>query len=135
MDKAKHHKTKAPKPKVTSSSTCPSAALLSTAGGTTYSAPVEAKGANPNSFVCTYDTSGEVSLLVSLYEPGQKLSFVDANAAGPVTKISGIGNAAAHFGTIVFVQLDSARSFSVIDQTGSLTLSQTEAEAKAIVNG
>jgi hypothetical protein len=72
---------------------------------------------------------------VSLYTTDYPLREVSANSAGPTTKISGIGNAASYEGTIVFVQRDSAPSFSVIDQTSDLTLSQTEAEAKAIVKG
>jgi hypothetical protein len=85
--------------------------------------------------VCQYSSQGEVALLVSLYTTDYPLREVSANAAGPTTKISGIGNAASYEGTIVFVQRDSAPSFSVIDQTSDLTLSQTEAEAKAIVKG
>jgi len=77
--------------------------------------------------------NGEESLQISLYTTGYSLREVSANAAGPTTKVSGIGNAASHFGTIVYVQRNSAPSFSVIDEISDLTLSQTEGIAKAIV--
>jgi hypothetical protein len=114
---------------------CPSAASLSAAAGVTYAAPTTEQAAEKGWVVCDYDSQGEVALLVSLYTTGYPLKEVSSTAAGPTTKVSGIGNAASHFGTIVYVQRNSARSFSVIDESGNLELSQTEAMAKAIVAG
>jgi hypothetical protein len=114
---------------------CPSAASLSAAAGVTYAAPTTEQAAEKDWVVCDYDSQGEVALLVSLYTTGYPLREVSGTAAGPTTKVSGIGNAASHFGTIVYVQRNSARSFSVIDESGNLELSQTEAMAKAIVAG
>jgi len=125
------HKAKA----LTGVAACPSAASLSTAAGTIYSAPTTEQAAEKGWVVCQYSSQGEIALLVSLYTTDFPLREVSANAAGPTTKIHGIGNAASSFGTIVFVQRDSAPSFSVIDQSGNLTLKQTEAMAKAIVSG
>jgi len=127
-----HHKAKST---TTGAASCPSAASLSAAGGTDYTGPTTVPAAEKGWVVCQYSSQGEVALLVSLYTTDYPLREVSANAAGPTTKISGIGNAAPYEGTIVFVQRDSAPSFSVIDQTSDLTLSQTEAEAKAIVKG
>jgi hypothetical protein len=73
--------------------------------------------------------------MVSLYTTDDSLRSISSNAAATPKKLSGIGNAASHFGTIVFVQRDSEPSFSVIDESGNLSLTQTEAIAKAIVAG
>jgi hypothetical protein len=131
-------KPKAP-PKVaatTGVAACPSAASLSAASGVTYTDPTTEKAAEKGWVVCQYNNSqGEIALLVSLYTKDFPLREVSANAPAATTKVKGIGNAASHFGTLVFVQRDSAPSFSVIDQSGDLTLQQTEAEAKAIVAG
>jgi hypothetical protein len=124
-----HTKTKAK----AAAATCPSPAELSTPAGVTYTAAASQPGFDKGWLVCNYDTNGEDSLLVSLYTTGYPLREVSGNAAGPTTKVSGIGNAASHFGTIVYVQRNSAPSFSVIDEGGDLTLSQTEGIAKAIV--
>jgi hypothetical protein len=127
-----HHKATA----ATGVAACPSAASLSTASGVTYTAPTTEKAAEKGWVVCQYNNSqGEIALLVSLYTKDFPLREVSANSPAATTKVSGIGNAASHFGTIVFVQRDSAPSFSVIDQSGDLTLKQTEAEAKAIAAG
>jgi hypothetical protein len=117
----------------TASATCPSASVLGPPAATTYSAPTSQPGYDKGWVVCNYDTNGEDSLQISLYTTGYSLREVSANAAGPTSKVSGIGNAASHFGTIVYVQRNSAPSFSVIDEGGDLTLSQTEGIAKAIV--
>jgi hypothetical protein len=127
-----HHKSKAT---VTGVAECPSAASLNTAAGTTYTGPTTEKAYEKSWVVCDYSAQGEVALTVSMYTKDFPLREVSANAAGPTTKVSGIGNAASYSNTIVFVQRDSAPSFSVIDQSGDLTLSQTEAMAKAIVAG
>lgn len=117
----------------TASATCPSASVLGPPAATTYSAPTSQPGYDKGWVVCNYDTNGEDSLQISLYTTGYSLREVSANAAGPTSKVSGIGNAASHFGTIVYVQRNSAPSFSVIDEGGDLTLGQTEGIAKAIV--
>jgi hypothetical protein len=117
----------------TAAATCPSASELSTPAGVTYSAPTSQPGFDKGWVVCNYDTNGEDSLQVSLYTTDYPLREVSGNAAGPTTKVSGIGNAASRFGTIVYVERNSAPSFSVIDEGGDLTLSQTEGIAKAIV--
>jgi hypothetical protein len=122
------HKTKAK----AAAATCPSAAELSTPAGVSYSAAASQPGFDKGWVVCNYDTNGEDSLMVSLYTTGYPLREVSGNAAGPTTKVSGIGNGASHFGSIVYVQRNSAPSFSVIDEGGDLTLSQTEGIAKAI---
>ena len=72
---------------------------------------------------------------MSLYTTGDSLKSISSDVPAATTKISGLGNAAAHYGTEVYVQRNSAPSFSVIDSSGNLALSQTEAEAKAIVAG
>ena len=123
-----HHKAKAK----TTAATCPSASVVSTPAGVTYSAPTSQPGFDKGWVVCNYDVNGEDSLQISLYTTDYPLREVSGNAAGPTTKVSGIGNAASHFGTIVYVQRNTAPSFSVIDEGGSLTLSQTEGIAKAI---
>ncbi len=125
--------TKAKAKTKTASATCPSASVLSTPAATTYSAPTSQPGYDKGWVVCNYDTNGEDSLQISLYPTGYPLREVSGTAAGPTTKVSGIGNAASHLGTIVCVQRNSAPSFSVIDEGGNLTLGQTEAIAKAIV--
>jgi hypothetical protein len=71
-------------------------------------------------------------LVVSLYTTDDSLRSISSNAAATPKKVAGIGDAASHEGTIGWVQRDSAPSFSVIDESGDLTLSQTEAKAKAI---
>jgi hypothetical protein len=129
-----HHKAKS-KATVTGVAACPSAATLSAAASITYTGPTTEQAAEKGWVVCQYSSQGEIALLVSLYTTGFPLREVSANSAGPTTKIPGIGNAASYSNTDVFVQRDSAPSFSVIDQTADLTLSQTEAEAKAIVAG
>jgi hypothetical protein len=123
-----HHKTKAK----TAAATCPSAAELSTPAGTTYTEVASQPGFDKGWVVCNYDTDGEDSLQISLYTTDYPLREVSGNAAGPTSKVSGIGNGASHFGTIVYVQRDSAPSYSVIDESGNLSLSQTEAIAKTI---
>ena len=124
-----HHKAKST---VTGIAECPSAASLSAAAGTTYTGPTTEQAAEKGWVVCDYSAQGEVALLVSLYTKGFPLREVSANSAGPTTKISGIGNGASYSNTDVFVQRNSAPSFSVIDQTADLTLAQTKAMAKAI---
>jgi hypothetical protein len=124
-----HHKSTAG-----GAASCPSPTTLGTAAGTTFTGPTTEKAAEKGWVVCDYSTKGEVSLLVSLYTTDDSLRSISSNAPAATTKISGLGNAASHFGTIVFVQRDSAPSFSVIDESGgNLTLHQTEAIAKAIV--
>jgi hypothetical protein len=125
-----HHKAKA---KTTGAASCPSAATLSTAAGTTYASPTTEQAAEKGWVVCDYSVQGEIALTVSLYATGDSLRLISSNASATPKKLSGIGNAASHEGTIVWVQRNSAPSFSVIDQSGNLTLSQTEAIAKAIV--
>ena len=127
-----HHKAKA---KTDGLASCPSAAVLGTAASTTYAGPTTEKAAEKGWVVCQYSAQGEISLLVSLYTTDDSLRSISSNAAATPKKVSGIGNAASHYGTIVFVQRDSAPSFSVIDESSDLTLSQTEAIAKAIVAG
>jgi hypothetical protein len=126
------HKSHTKKAK-TAAATCPAASELSTPASVTYSAPTSQPGFDKGWVVCNYDVNGEDSLQISLYTTDYPLREVSGNAAGPTTKVSGIGNAASHFGTIVYVQRNSAPSFSVIDEGGDLTLSQTEGIAKAIV--
>jgi hypothetical protein len=130
----KAHHTKSPKKK-SSSATCPTAASLGAAAKTTYTGPDSEKGAEKGWVVCQYSTQGEISLLVSLYTTNDSLRSISSDAPVATKKVSGIGNAASHYGTIVYVQRKSAPSFSVIDQSGDLTLSQTEAMAKAIAAG
>jgi hypothetical protein len=132
-----HHKKHHAKHTVKSSSAliCPSAAALGTAGGTTYTAPQSQPGGNPGTIVCQYSAGGEVALLVSLYPKGTSLREISANVPAATKKISGLGNSASHFGTEVYVANSSSPSFSVIDQTGSLTLAQVEAEARAVLAG
>jgi hypothetical protein len=133
---ASHHKASAKTAKAkTGLASCPSAAAVGTAAGTTYTGPTTEKAAEKGWVICDYSAQGEVSLMISLYTTGYPLREVSANAAATPKKVSGIGNAASHFGTIVFVQRDAAPSFSIIDQSGDLTLSQTEAVAKAVVSG
>ena len=130
-----HHKKHKAKAALTGVAACPSAASLSAAAATTYTAPTTEQAAEKGWVVCQYSSNGEIALLVSLYTTGFPLREVSANSSGATTAVHGIGNAASHFGTIVFVQRNSAPSFSVIDESGNLTLSQTEAMAKAIVSG
>jgi hypothetical protein len=125
-----HHKAKA---KTTGAASCPSASVLGPAASTTYTGPTTEKAAEKGWVVCDYSAQGEVALMVSLYTTDDSLRTISSNAAATPKKLSGIGNAASHEGTIVWVQRDSAPSFSVIDQSGDLTLTQTEAIAKAIV--
>jgi hypothetical protein len=129
-----HHKSKS-KTNTASAATCPSAGTLGAAAGTTYTGPTTQAGFEKGWVVCQYNSQGQIALLVSLYKKGDSLKSISSNVPAATTKISGLGNAAAHYGTEVYVQRDSAPSFSVIDQLGELTLSQTEAEAKAIVAG
>jgi hypothetical protein len=113
---------------------CPPAAMLSAAAHTTFTGPQIQPGYEKGWTVCNYSTQGQDSLLVSLYEKGTPLSTVSANASYAPTRISGIGSRASRLGTIIYVQQDSARSFSVIDESGgNLSLKQTEAIARAIV--
>jgi hypothetical protein len=126
-----HHKAKAK----TGVASCPAAATLGTAAGTAYTGPTTEAAAEKGWVICNYNAQGEISLMVSLYTTDDSLRSISSNAAAAPKKISGIGNGASHEGTIVWVQRDSAPSFSVIDQSGNLTLSQTEAIAKAIVAG
>ena len=126
-----HHKTKAK----TGLASCPSAAALDSAAGTTYTGPTTEAAAEKGWVICNYSAQGEISLMVSLYTTDDSLRSISSNASAAPKKISGIGNGASHEGTIVWVQRDSAPSFSVIDQSGNLSLSQTEAIAKAIVAG
>jgi hypothetical protein len=130
-----HHTTHHTKAATTGAASCPAATLVDTAAGTTYSGPTTQPAAEKDWVVCEYSAQGEIALMVSLYTKDDPLRTVSANAAATPKKVSGIGNAASHYGTIVFVQRDSAPSFSVIDESGNLTLSQTEAVAKAIVAG
>jgi hypothetical protein len=125
-----HHKAQAATAGV---ARCPSASVVGTAASTTYTGPTTEKAAEKGWVVCDYSAQGEISLTVSLYTTDDSLRSISSNAAAAPTKISGIGNAASHYGTIVFVQRDSAPSFSVIDDSENLTLNQTEAIAKAIV--
>ena len=132
-----HHKAHHKKHKAASSSSmaCPSATALSSAGGTTYSTPVSQPGANAGVVVCQYSSGGQIALLISLYPSGTSLREISANVPVATTPISGLGNSASHYGTEVYVARSSAPSFSVIDQTGSLTLAQVEAEAKVVLAG
>jgi hypothetical protein len=123
------------KTKTAGVASCPSAAVLGTAASTTYAAPTTEKAAEKGWVVCEYSAKGETSLMVSLYTTNDSLRSISSNAAATPEKVSGIGNAASHEGTIVWVQRKSAPSFSIIDESGDLTLSQTEAIAKAIVAG
>ena len=127
-----HHKAKA---KTTGAASCPPEAVLSAAASTTYASPTTEQAAEKGWVVCDYSVQGEIALTVSLYATGDSLRLISSNASATPKKLSGIGNAASHEGTIVWVQRNSAPSFSVIDQSGDLTLSQTEAMAKAIVAG
>jgi hypothetical protein len=129
---ASHHKAKA---KTTGGTGCPPASVLGPAAGTTYSGPTTEKAAEKGWIVCDHSAQGEISLQVSLYTTADSLRSISSNASAAPKKIAGIGNAASHEGTIVWVQRNSAPSFSVIDQSGNLTLIQTEAIAKAIVAG
>jgi hypothetical protein len=115
--------------------TCPAAAGLGTAGGTTYTGPQSQPGGNPGTVVCQYSSNGSVALLVSLYPTGTSLQTITANVPAATTALAGLGTAAAAYGTEVYVARSSAPSFSVIDQTGSLTLSQVEAEARVVLAG
>jgi hypothetical protein len=131
----KHHKTKATAT-ATGVAECPSAASLSTAASVTYTGPTTEQAAEKDWVVCEYCTQQDgVSLLVSTYTKGFPLRGGQWHRRRPNHQDLGIGNAASHFGNIVYVQRNSAPSFSVIDQTGNLTLSQVEAEAKSIVAG
>jgi hypothetical protein len=127
-----HHKEKT---KTTGLASCPSASSVSTAASTTYTGPTTEKAAEPGWVICDYSAQGEDAVMVSLYTTDDSLRSISSNAAAAPKKLSGIGNAASHEGTIVWVQRNSAPSFSVIDESGDLTLSQTEAIAKAIVAG
>ena len=109
-----HHTAKAKTAGVTS---CPPAAVLATAASTTYTGPTTEKAANKGWVVCQYSAHGEIALLVSLYPTDDSLRSISSNAAATPKKVSGIGNAASHYGTIVFVQRDSAPSLSVIDES------------------
>jgi hypothetical protein len=51
----------------------------------------------------------------------------------PTTPLSGLGSSAAHYGTEVYVANTSAPSFSVVDQSGSMSLTQVEAIARAVL--
>jgi hypothetical protein len=127
-----HHKAKA---KTAGVASCPSASIVSTAASTTYTGPTTEKAAEKGWVICDYSAQREIAVMVSLYTTNDSLRSISSNAAATPKRVSGIGNAASHEGTIVWVQRDSAPSFSVIDESGDLTLSQTEAIAKAIVAG
>jgi hypothetical protein len=127
-----HHKAKA---KTTGVASCPSAAAVGTAASTTYTGPTTEQAAEKGWVICDYSAQGEVAVMVSLYTTNDSLRSISSNASAAPTKVAGIGNGASHEGTIVWVQRKSAPSFSVIDESGNLTLSQTEAIAKAIVAG
>jgi hypothetical protein len=129
----KSHHTKAKAKTKAKTASCPSASELGPPASTTYTEVASQPGFDKGWVVCNYDANGEDSLQISLYTTDFPLREVSGNAAGPTTKVSGIGNGASHFGTIVYVQRNSAPSFSVIDEGGNLTLSQTEAIAKTIV--
>jgi hypothetical protein len=130
--KKKSHTTTTTKKAASGVAACPSPSILSTPAGVTYASPTTEQAGEPGWIVCDYTSQGEISLTVSLYDQGESLRTISSTAAATPVKVSGIGNAASHFGTIVYVQRNSARSFSVIDDSGNLTLSQTEAIAKAI---
>jgi hypothetical protein len=112
---------------------CPPAGPLGAAAHTTFTGPKSQPGYEKGWTICNYSTQGQDSLMVSLYTKGDPLRSVSANASYAPTRISGIGSEASHQGTIIYVQQDSARSFSVIDESGNLSLKQTEAIARAIV--
>lgn len=128
-----HHTSQKKKPGKSTTASCPTAATLNAAAKTTYSSPTSQKGAEKGWLVCSFRRNGEISLLVSLYTTDDSLRSISSNAPVATKKLSGIGNAASHYGSIVYVQRNSAPSFSVIDQSGDLDLSQIEAMAKAIV--
>jgi hypothetical protein len=90
-------------------------------------------GGNPGTIVCQYSANGATALLVSLYPSGTSLRTITAIVPATTTPISGLGNSAAYYGTAVYVANTSSPTFSVIDQTGSLTLSQVEAVARAVL--
>jgi hypothetical protein len=114
-----------------SSLTCASAATLGAAAGTTYTGPTSQPGGNAGTIVCEYQANGSTALLVSLYPSGTSLQTISSTAASYTTPISGLGGSASYYGTEVYVSNSSSPSFSVIDQTGDLTLSQVEAVAQA----
>jgi hypothetical protein len=129
-----HHKSKSSaKPAAAGATACPLVASLAAAAGTTYTGSSSQPGAEKGWLLCTYKSGGSVALRVSLYTVGASLKLISANVPAHTTKITGLGNAAAHYGSEVYVQRNSAPSFSVIDETGSLSLAQTKAVAKAIV--
>jgi hypothetical protein len=130
-----HHSSHHAKTKTAGIASCPSAATIGNAAGTTYTGPTTEQAAEKGWVICDYNAQGENAVMLSLYGKGDSLRLISANASATPKKLSGIGNAASHEGTIVWVQRNSAPSFSVIDESGNLTLSQTEAIAKAIVAG
>jgi mRNA-degrading endonuclease toxin of MazEF toxin-antitoxin module len=89
-------------------------------------------GGNPGTVVCKYSSNSQVAVLVSLYPSGTSLQTITAIVPA-TTSISGLGNSAAYYGTEVYVSNSSSPTFSVIDQTGNLSLSQVEAMAHAIL--
>jgi len=114
---------------------CPSAPTLNAARAGTFGAPISQKGYEKGWLLCNYSSKGMAgALTVSLYPAGYPLREVSANSAGATKAIHGIGNGASYYNTDVYVQRNSAPSFSVIDQSGTLTLRQTESLAKAIAN-
>ena len=119
----------------TTAGNCPSAAALGAAAGVTYTAPHSTPGYQAGWVACQYNQGSQVALLVSLYPSGTSLQTVSTNAAGSTTPVSGIGDSASYYDTLVYVSRSSAPSFSVSDETGTLTLAQVESVARAIVAG
>jgi hypothetical protein len=127
-----HHKTKPKKKATTASATCPSAAAIGTAAGTTYTGPVSQAGYQKGWTVCNYSANGQVAVLLSLYPSGTSLQEISANASQTKVPVRGLGNSAVHAGTTqVYVSRTSGPSFSVIDELSDLTLAKVEAIAKA----
>jgi len=120
--------------------TCPSASLVSTASGNTFTGP-QVTQPNPSQdtpdLVCEYSTGGATELQVALAPSGTTLQSLTANVSNPTTPVSGLGDAAASTTSpvAVYVYRSSAPGVTVIDQGSLLTVTQVEAIAKAVIAG
>jgi hypothetical protein len=117
--------------------TCPSAATVSTAAGVTYAKlQVTAPSAGFPQTSCAYSGTNQ-ALEVGLYPAGTTLGSLTSVATGTLTPVPGLGSQADSTTTpdsAVYVYRSSG-TYSVVDQSSSLSVSQVEAVAKAILGG
>jgi hypothetical protein len=117
--------------------TCPTAAAVSAATGVTYTAlQVSRPSAGFPQTACSYSGTNE-ALTVGLYPAGTTLLSLTSVATGTLTPVPGLGSQADSTTTpasAVYVYRSSG-TFSVVDGSESLKVSQVEAVAKVILAG